>query len=95
MFAVMIFVDLLQRQKALIQSLPCVSMSIRNVPRSLNWTGGISDCKNFNTTSATPADSILDLFTTGERKQGRLKHCSDKKKEEKKQQSYRKTEYSH
>lgn len=50
-------------------SLPCVSMSIRNVPNSLNCTGGISDCKNFNTTSATPADSILDLFTTGERKQ--------------------------
>lgn len=41
-------------------------MSIRNVPRSLNCTGGISDCRNFRTTSATPADSILDLFTTTE-----------------------------
>ncbi|TNN46622.1 hypothetical protein EYF80_043155 [Liparis tanakae] len=39
---------------------------MRNVPSSLNWTGGISDCRNLNTTSATPADSILDLFTTGE-----------------------------
>lgn len=39
---------------------------MRSVPSSLNCTGGISDCKNFNTTSATPADSILDLFTTAE-----------------------------
>lgn len=46
---------------------PCVSMSMRNVPSSLNWTGGISEGKNFNTTSATPADSILDLFTTERR----------------------------
>ncbi len=41
-------------------------MSIRNVPRSLNWTGGISDLRNFSTTSDTPAKSILDLLTTGE-----------------------------
>lgn len=60
-------------------SLPCVSMSIRNVPKSLNWTGGISECRNFNTTSATPANSILDLFTTGKKKKrGRLKHFFDK-----------------
>lgn len=52
-------------------SLPCVSMSIRNVPKSLNWTGGISECRNFNTTSATPANSILDLFTTGKKKKTR------------------------
>lgn len=62
-----------QRQKSQIDSLPCVSMSIRNVPRSLNCTGGISDCRNFNTTSATPADSILDLFTTGDQNQSSLK----------------------
>lgn len=44
--------------------LPCASINIRNVPSSLNWTGGISDLRNFNTASATPADSILALFTT-------------------------------
>lgn len=54
-------------------------MSIRNVPRSLNWTGGISDCKNFNTTSATPADSILDLFTTEEKKHEHVKNLTQKK----------------
>lgn len=59
-------------------SVPCVSMSIRNVPSSLNWTGGISDCKNFNTTSATPAESILDLFTTAKRTHYRLKDYSGK-----------------
>lgn len=52
-------------------SLPCVSMSIRNVPKSLNWTGGISECRNFNTTSATPANSILDLFTTGKKEKNK------------------------
>lgn len=44
--------------------LPCASINILNVPSSLNWTGGISDLRNFNTASATPADSILALFTT-------------------------------
>lgn len=52
---------------------PCVSISIRNVPSSLNWTGGISECRNFRTTSATPAASILDLFTTGRRKTSNTK----------------------
>ena len=60
------------------RQLPCVSMSIRNVPSSLNWTGGISDWRNFSTTSATPAESILDLFTTDEKKREKTYSTADK-----------------
>ena len=51
--------------------LPCASINILNVPKSLNWTGGISDLRNFKTASVTPADNIFALFTTTEREKKR------------------------
>lgn len=47
------------------QFLPWPSANIRNVPRSLNCTGGLSDLRSVSIRSATPSSSTWTLLTTG------------------------------
>lgn len=44
------------------QHLPCPSTIMRNVPRSLNWTGGMSERSSVFILSVTPSSNIRTLL---------------------------------
>lgn len=50
--------------------LPCPSTIMRNVPRSLNWTGGMSERSSALILSVTPSSSIRTLLVAERQKPG-------------------------
>lgn len=50
--------------------LPCPSTIMRNVPRSLNWTGGMSERSSALILLVTPSSSICTLLVAERQKPG-------------------------
>ena len=55
------------------ESLPCPIKSMRNVPRTLNWTKGDWFVRRGRITSRQPLSTSLDLFTATVKKKQKIK----------------------